>query len=183
MKTIKRTRRPRRSAMPLLPAKFETAIAGMIMQAMAGEATTYHWSKLSIWVGDGDSPEDFTAQVCGLTAQRFGLTGATSDTEVPNCEDRTRPVWVERVIRTLSGGFSGSGVLAKEVWAFWRTWMLSGLAKNVRIVVDDDPNGYFEARFVLTQCELTGNLSDGKIQVSLAGSSDGAVVFVEGEAP
>lgn len=142
--------------------------------------TTLKWTQLTIWPGDGASPEDFTSQVCGLTAKGFSITGTPAETEVPDCVDPDDPIWMERVIRNLSSGFSGSGVMAQETFPFWRDWMLGGETKNVRIVVGITPAGYFEGRFLLTTFELTGNLEDAKVQVNLEAASDGPVVWSAG---
>lgn len=142
--------------------------------------TTNRWTKLSIWVGDGGSPEDFTSQVCGMTAKTFTINGATSDAEVPDCDTPDDPVWIERVMRSLSGAVSGSGIQANETFDFWKNWMLSGLPKNVRIVVDKASPGYFAVSMLLTKFELQGSLDNGKIQTSVDLASDGPITWVAG---
>jgi hypothetical protein len=143
--------------------------------------TTLRWSKLSIWPSDGASPEDFTSQVCGLNAKGFSITADTSDSNVPDCDDPDLPSWTERAVRALSSGVSGSGLLAEETFAFWRAWMLSGEAKNVRIVVDlATTPGYFVGSYLLTQFELNGSEADGKLGVTLALSSDGPITWAAG---
>lgn len=143
--------------------------------------TTNRWTKLTIWPGDGASPEVFTSKVCGMTSKGFTLTGQTSDSTVPDCTDPDLPAWIERIIRSLSGSVTGAGVMAEENFGFWRDWMLSGAAKNVRIVVDLQTSpGYFACAMVLTKFELTGNENDGKINVSLSLDTDGEVTWVVG---
>lgn len=142
--------------------------------------TTLRWTKLSIWPGDGASPEDFTSAVCGLNAKTFNIAGETSDANVPDCDDPDAPSWTERVIRALSSGVSGSGLMAEETFATWRTWALSGEAKNVRIVVDQSTPGYFQGSYVLTNFELSGNEGDGKMGVSVTLASDGPVTWSTG---
>lgn len=142
--------------------------------------TTNKWTKISIWVGDGQSPEDFTSQVCGMTAKSFTITGSTSDSEVPDCDTPDDPVWIERVIRTLTSAISGSGVQADETFDFWKNWMLSGQAKNVRLVVDKAAAGYFFGRYLLTKFELAAALDNGKIHTSLDLVSDGEVDWAAG---
>lgn len=142
---------------------------------------TLSWTKLSVWPGDGGSPEDFTSAVCGMTTKSFTLSADTSDITVPDCDDPDQPAWVERVVRSLSGGFSGSGLMAEDIYATWRDWMLSGLAKNVRIVVDGTTiDGYFEGSFLLTSFETNGNQDDGKMQISVQLQSDGPVAWANG---
>lgn len=143
--------------------------------------TTLRWTKLSIWPGDGASPEDFTSKVCGLISKGFSLTAQTSDSVVPDCDDPDLPAWTERVVRALSGGVTGAGLMAEETFAFWRDWFLAGTSKNVRIVVDlATTPGYFACAMVLTKFDLTGNETDGKVQISLALDTDGAVTWTAG---
>lgn len=142
--------------------------------------TTLRWTKMSIWPGDGAAPEDFTSKVCGFTAKRFGITLKTSDSEVPDCDNPDDPTWIERVGQALSSAFSGSGVMAAETFDFWRTWMLSGAPKNVRIVVELNAVGYFAGAYLLTSFELTGNQGDGKLNVAIEAQSDGAVAWTVG---
>lgn len=145
-------------------------------------ATTRRWTKLTIWPGDGATPtEDFTSKVCGLTSKSFNLTGEVSESNTIDCDDPDLPSFVERVIRSLSSEVTGAGVMAEETFAFWRDWMLSAAAKNVRIVVElAGTPGYFAGRYVLTQFELAGNQDDGKINVSVTMQSDGTVAWVNG---
>lgn len=143
---------------------------------------TLSWTKLSIWPGDGVTPtEDFTSAVCGLVTKGFTLSADTSDTTVPDCDDPDAAAWVERVIRSLSSGVTGSGLMAEEKFAFWRDWMLSAAAKNVRIVIDGSTiDGYFYGAYLLTSFELSGAQADGKIQISLTMQSDGEIAWADG---
>ena len=112
---------------------------------------------------------------------RISITGQTSDSNVPDCDNPDTPGWIERIMRTLSAGVTGAGVVAEENFAFYNTWALAGTAKNVRIVVDLATNpGYFQGSFLLTKFELTGNENDGKMQVSLSLDSDGTVTYTTG---
>jgi hypothetical protein len=149
------------------------------------QPTTARWTKMTIWPGDGDSPEDFTKHDCGLTSKGLAFSGKTSDTDVPDCDDPDAAVWTERVVTSLSGSATGSGVMATDSLAFWSDWFESGLSKNVRIVLDL-PGGaacYFQGAMVLTKFELTANLSDGKIQVSVGADSDGPLTRNDGAQP
>ena len=116
-----------------------------------------------------------------MTTKGFTLTATPAETEVPDCDTPDDPIWMERIVRSLSGGFSGSGVMASETFPEWRDWMLSGMPKNTRIVLDGvTPAGYFEGSFLLTTFELTATLDDGKVQVSVEAQSDGPVVWATG---
>lgn len=144
-------------------------------------ATTRRWTKMTIWPGDGASPEDFTSQVCGLTSKTFGINAEVSESQAMDCDDPDLPSWVERTVRSLSSEVSGSGTMAEETMAFWRDWMLSAEPKNVRIVLDlAGTDGYFEGRYVLTQFALPANQDDGKIGIGITLQSDGQVTWQTG---
>lgn len=144
-------------------------------------ATTRRWTKMTIWPGDGASPEDFTSKVCGLTSKNFGISAEVSESNTLDCDDPDAPSWVERVVRSLSSEVSGSGIMAEEVMSFWRDWALSAEPKNVRIVLDlAGTDGYFEGSYVLTQFELPANQDDGKIGISITLQSDGEVTWETG---
>ena len=98
--------------------------------------TTRSWTKLSIWPGDGGSPEDFAQKVCGLTSKGFTLSSDVAETNVPDCDDPDLPGWVERTTRSNSADLSGSGVMAEENFDFYRQWKMSGEEKNTRVVLD-----------------------------------------------
>ena len=141
--------------------------------------TTVRWTKMTIWPGDGADPEVFASKSCGLTAKGFALTADTADSVVPDCDEPDEPAWIERVVRSLSSGISGSGIMAEETFAFWRDWALSGLPKTVRVMLDlATADGYFEGSYLLTSFELSGNEGDGLVGVTLAMASNGPVAWV-----
>src|SRR5262245_14733972 len=126
---------------------------------------THSWSKLSIWPGDGGTPEVFTDMTCGFVSKGFNLSATSADTTVPDCDDPDLPAWTERIIRSMQAGVSGNGAMAEETYDEWRTWMLSGAAKNTKIVLELNTPGYYQGRFLLTRLDTTGNQADAKIQV------------------
>lgn len=141
---------------------------------------TNRWSRLTFWLGDGGSPESFTSAVCGMTTKSFTISADTSDINVPDCDDPDLPSWVERVVRSLSAGWNGSGVMDEATFAKYRAWMFSGEAKNGYVVLDITDAGYFSGRFVLTNIEVNGSESDGKIAFTSQVQSDGEITWTAG---
>lgn len=139
--------------------------------------TTLSAAKLSIWVGNGVSPEVFAAP-CGLTTRGINFSKNLNDQSVPDCDDPDLPAWIERVTRDLQAGVTGSGVLALEAlptwWAFWRNTE----AQNCRIVLDHSTAGRWEGAFHCSNFNVTGNLGD-KVQVEVTLASDGEVAWVD----
>lgn len=147
---------------------------------------TASWSKLLIMVGNGAGPEVFAAP-CALISKGISLTADTSDSNVPDCDSPDLPSWVNRVVRSLTAGVTGSGRLALGAAGsgVWRAWFLSGAAKNCRIKIDvplANDGGYYAGSFVLTAMNITGNESDGKIGVDVTMASDGEVTWVPASA-
>lgn len=141
---------------------------------------TQSWTKLTVWPGDGGTPEVFTNKSCGFVSKGFTLEGTTADTTVPDCDNPDLPAWTERVIDAFSASFSGSGIMAEQTYGFWRDWALAGTAKNVRVVVDGTAIGYFFGKMLLTSLETTGNKGDAKIQANVTLQSDGQFQWAAG---
>lgn len=140
--------------------------------------TTIKGSKFLIQLGDGASPETFDAP-CALTSKSINFSASSNEFNVPDCDDPDAPTWTERVVSALSAGVSGSGTLAMESLIDWRTWFLSGLEKNIRVIVDSDDGsgaGYFEMSAILSSFNLGANQGElATIEVEIA--SNGEVTF------
>lgn len=142
--------------------------------------TTFSASKLYVSLGDGASPETFAAP-CGLTTRGFTLSKDTNDVTVPDCADPDAPAWTERAVRTLSGEFTGSGILAAEALSTWQAAFDDTSSRNARVginAVAADNGGYYSGRFHLTNFGWSGDLGD-KIKVSVTMVSDGELTWVD----
>jgi len=143
------------------------------------QPTTASWKKMTIWLGDGASPENFV-KPCALTNKRFAITKELTEQVLPDCDDDDLVPYVARDSRSISGTFAGSGVLAFESFDEWRAFAENPDPQNVRIVLDAPLNaGYYEGAFHLATFELNGNEGDGKIGLNVEGSSDGQFTWVD----
>lgn len=139
--------------------------------------TTVNGSKLLIQLESDDSPNVFTAP-CGLTTTGFNLTASANEFNVPDCDDPDDPMFTKRVISALSAGVTGSGTLAMESFETWRTWMLSGQPKNIRIVFDVTPDGgYYEMSAVLTTFNQSGEIG-ALVNAEVEIQSNGLITWV-----
>lgn len=130
--------------------------------------TTLGFGSFKVYLGDGASPEQFTAP-CGFTQKALNLSSASSDTLIPDCDDPTAPAWTEREVSSLSAQIQGSGVMALESLATWREWWESGLSKNIRVEFDTTSalnGGYYEGPGILSNLGFSTQLNqDGnKVQ-------------------
>lgn len=142
---------------------------------------TTSFGKFLIELGDGANTEVFAA-VCGPTQKGFQLTGTTSEVNVPDCDNPEAPAWVERGMSSFSAQIDASGVLALNHLADWRTWFLSGAAKDVRVHVNEaaaNGGGYYALQMLLTNMNHTTQLgSDGnKVQLAITAQSTGPVTW------
>jgi predicted secreted protein len=136
--------------------------------------------KLLLKVGNGVSPEAFTAY-CTINAAR-SIKGTTSTNEfnIPDCDDPDLLAWVTREKVAVSYTVSGAGILnTPDVQAF-ADWLSSADTKNCEIVVDvasADGGVIFEGAFHLTDFEITGDRG-GKMEANISLASSGEVTVV-----
>jgi hypothetical protein len=133
--------------------------------------------KLLLKVGDGNSPEQFTAY-CSINAAR-SLTGDanTNDFNIPDCTD---PDALASIVREkVSYGYtvSGAGILDTNDVEDFNTWLQDADPKNCQVIVDVPSAAggvIFEGAFHLTQFQITGDRG-GKIECSISLASTGDV--------
>lgn len=97
--------------------------------------TTIKSAKLKIELGDGGSPEVFTAP-CGFTEKSFSRSKSLNEVTIPDCADPDAPAWTARDVASLSWSVSGQGVLAGEAVPTWDAFFASTSSRNVKITVE-----------------------------------------------
>lgn len=138
--------------------------------------------KLVLKVGDGASPEVFTA-MCSINAER-GITfnAQMRDEVIPDCADLDAVAWLSREAESLSMEFTGGGMSDKSnVKTLW-DWWESGESKNCQVVLDDDTAANvitWEGAYKLPTFDLSGNRGE-KVAGTVAVASDGAVTATFG---
>jgi len=141
-------------------------------------ATTLSYSKMRIKLGDGGSPETFTAP-CGLNTRALRRSKNTNEIDTPDCADEDAPAWVSREVRSLDWGVTGEGVLAVEALALWESFFDGTASKNVQIEIESgtSPPGtiIMNGAAHLTTYEVTANRGE-KVAVSIELVGDGALV-------
>lgn len=91
--------------------------------------------KVRILLGDGASPEVFTAP-CGFTDKSFSRVKSLNEVSIPDCDDPDAPIVLARDVASISWSFTGQGVLAAESVATWDAFYDSITSKNVRIEME-----------------------------------------------
>lgn len=136
--------------------------------------TTLRGTKFLIKLGDGGSPEIFSAP-CALATKSFNRSTTANEFNVADCADPDAPVWVERVKAALSAEIAGAGTLAKESLPTYETFLAQQDPRNVQIVLDY-PVGpvTYQGAFLMTTFNLQGD-NDTLIQCELTLQSSGPV--------
>lgn len=94
--------------------------------------TTIKFGKLIVKLGDGETPEVFSAP-CGFTSKAFTRSKTLNEVVVPDCDDPDAPANVERDVASLSWAVTGNGVLAGESLEAWDAFYDSTDPVNVII--------------------------------------------------
>lgn len=79
-----------------------------------------------------DSSGTFTA-ICGLVDVTINRTSNVDTSEVPDCDDESLPMALERQVRSQEVTISASGVWAATSQGMLKTWWASGATKNVQL--------------------------------------------------
>lgn len=116
-------------------------------------ATTTMFGKFKILLGDGATPTEVFAPICGLTSKGVNGNSDVVTSEVPDCADEDLPSWQEKDVKSIGMSISGSGMWAKESHGTLWDWFMSGAKKNIKIQFQDAASGdpeYFAGPAVLT---------------------------------
>ncbi|MFG1432349.1 phage tail tube protein [Xanthobacter sp. V2C-8] len=98
------------------------------------QPTTARFGKFRIEIGDGATPEVFSAP-CGFTSKSLTLTKNLEEVNIPDCADPDKVAWVGRDASSLSASVSGEGVLASESVGIWLDAFESTESVSVRISI------------------------------------------------
>lgn len=137
--------------------------------------TTAKPGKMRILLGDGGTPEVFTAP-CGLTTKGLSITKNLAEISIPDCDDPDAPFWMARDVESMSASISGESVLASESEATWNAAAFSTDSVNARVEVEfTTGTRVFEGAFHLA--EFTVNAQQGqRVSANISMQSDGEVV-------
>lgn len=96
------------------------------------EANTMRYDELILeveWVAASGT----YAKICGITDVSITRTLNTTDTEIPDCDDETKPHAIRRTARSIDVSVSGTGVWALQSHQNIHDWFYSGAKKSVRL--------------------------------------------------
>jgi hypothetical protein len=116
---------------------------------------------LLVQIGDGSTPTEVFTHDCLINTERGIEFSSNANTELlPDCDIPTEPGWTTINVDELSAAINGAGTLHTPSVKFWFEWYRSGLAKNVRVKMNDivlaDGGGYWQGAFKVTTFSVTG---------------------------
>lgn len=142
------------------------------------QATVISYSKFRIKLGDGNSPEVFSAP-CGLNTRALNRLKNVSEIDIPDCTDEDAPAAVGREVRSTDWNISAEGVLAAESVQAWEDAYNTTDSINVLIEQEfpNSPPGTIRkiGAAHLTTFNITGNRGE-KVAVSIELQGDGALI-------
>lgn len=140
-------------------------------------AATFRFSGFRVLLGDGGSPESFTAP-CGFTERSFSLNRELSETNTPDCADEDAPSWLERDVTSMSASVNGTGVLEATALPIWLAILDTTVSFNARVELwrEGVKIGHWEGAFALESFE-TGVTKGERVNVTVAMQSDGVIAY------
>jgi predicted secreted protein len=133
--------------------------------------------QLLIQLGNGATPEVFTATCTINTTRTLDITAIASVTELADCVTPSNPAITYRQIKSYDLKFSGSGIAdAPSILAIIQ-WLQSGAQKNVKIILNrTGANGGFTITLpmVMTSFQIAGTRGDMQ---TFTGTFEGAGAF------
>lgn len=142
------------------------------------QASTLSFSNFRVYLGDGQSPENFSITQCAAFTERaLKCKTDTGSTEVPDTSDADLPSVIELEAKTISLEVSGSGVLDMAAVDDWIQWWLAGEARSIRVMLNAtgaNGGGYFSTQGVLTDFS-PGAKKGEKCSISVTITSTGPI--------
>ncbi|NGO63956.1 hypothetical protein G6N76_09745 [Rhizobium daejeonense] len=94
------------------------------------DTASFHQMVLEVEVTTGSG---VYSRICGLTSRGINRQHNMSTSEVPDCDDESRPAAVERAVQSSEATISASGVWASQSHEILLDWWESGATKSIRI--------------------------------------------------
>ncbi|WP_299734654.1 phage tail tube protein [uncultured Roseobacter sp.] len=95
------------------------------------QAVTQKYEELVLQV-ETSTPGQY-ATICGLIDVEISRTANLDTVEIPDCDDESLPLSVEKQVRNIEISASGTGVWAQSSHETLMDWFYSSATKNIRI--------------------------------------------------
>lgn len=94
-------------------------------------ATTEKFEELVLELSDDGGTT--WARPCGLIDVTITRSANMDQAEIPDCDDESLPLSIERQVRSIEVSISATGVWAQESHGTFMDWFYSSVAKDARI--------------------------------------------------
>lgn len=135
-------------------------------------AVTQEYAQLRIEISENGTT---WTPICGMINYTVDRSSQIDETEVPDCDDESQPLSVEREVRSKQVSVSGDGVWAQSVWGTLHTWWYTGVKKHCRIanLNADTGDPEYEEGMALLQNLNNSRTKGAKVAQSLTIQFDG----------
>jgi hypothetical protein len=126
------------------------------------QADTIRFGKAFILLSNMVLPTPTFTAPCGFESLALNINIATSDVNIPDCDDPDLAAWLATDVVSKQMSLTGSGVLDTGAMQVWQDWWLNDLPEpevDVRFFRDLSQakgGGYFQAPGVLTSYGESG---------------------------
>lgn len=134
--------------------------------------TTAKFGKFRVKLGDGASPEVFTAP-CGFTSKSLALSKNLTDINLPDCDDPDAPAWVGRDVQSLTASITGEGVMAAESVETWMAAFESTDSVSVKVEIELPLTTYTYTGAMHLSSLTFGAEQGGRVTANVEMQSDG----------
>lgn len=107
-----------------------------------------------VQLGDGASPEVFSATATINTSRGITFTQNTESNELIDVADQSKPATTVRTVTSTDTKIDGAGMVHAPDMATWIEWSLSGEARNIRIYLGADE--CYQGAFLPTSIQYQG---------------------------
>ncbi len=130
--------------------------------------------QLLVQIGDGLSPEAYTAPNMINTSRGISFSTSTETDELIDLADQSAPAVTVRRVKSVDLKIDGAGMVHKADAITWLNWAKSGAVKNVKVT---DGSWTITGPFVLTSFQISGERrKSSECQITL--ESAGAFTIV-----
>lgn len=127
------------------------------------QGTGASFGQFKILVGDGATPTEAFAIICGVTSKGVSYSTETVETGIPDCSDEDLPSFKNVGVKSIGVSMQCSGVWTKESHETLLQWWNSAAPKNVKIQYASADVGdveYLEAPAILANLEHSAEKGD-----------------------
>ena len=97
------------------------------------QGTGSSFAALKILIGDGGTPTELFAPLCGVTQKSIDYASDTVETEMPDCADESLPSYKNVGVNAISIKIACSGKWTAQSHGTILNWWRSAAPKNIKV--------------------------------------------------